>query len=144
MEGGMDGLLPPYTESSFHFFMFDWHHPGCREMAASRGIAQGEAATVYADTASSTIRDPRHPGDSNRFITVGFSYRRLRLAVFHTDTVEMDQRRNEPQTLLIRIDDMRELAPADDLASVHLTVDDADAPEVFDLSDGTRGRYAAL
>jgi uncharacterized DUF497 family protein len=49
------------------------------------GVAFEEAATVFTDPLSSTIPDPLHSEDEERFIIMGQSIQRRTLVVAHTD-----------------------------------------------------------
>jgi hypothetical protein len=44
-----------------------------------------EAATVFGDDLATTVPDPDHSKDEDRFITIGWSNRRRVLMVSHTD-----------------------------------------------------------
>ncbi len=49
------------------------------------GVAFEEAATVFTDPLSSTIQDPLHSEEEDRFVIIGESVRRRLLVVVHTD-----------------------------------------------------------
>src|SRR5205823_9899612 len=53
--------------------------------AKKHGVAFEEAATVFSDTLSLTIRDPAHSQQEDRFVTIGSSHRRKLLVVVHTE-----------------------------------------------------------
>ena len=49
------------------------------------GITFEEAGTILSDSLSITIPDPLHPGDEERFVTIGQSDRQRTLIVVHTE-----------------------------------------------------------
>ena len=63
-----------------------WNPAKARGNAAKHGITFEEAATVFADPLSLTVRDDAHsrPGEE-RFATIGMSHRGRLLVVIHSD-----------------------------------------------------------
>ena len=77
---------------------FEWDTRKAEVNLRKHGVSFTEAATVLGDELAITVPDPDHSIDEERFITVGWSYRRRLLIVAHAD-------RNN----LIRIISAREL-----------------------------------
>lgn len=65
---------------------FEWHREKAASNRLKHGVEFSEAVTVFGDTLSVTVGDPRHspPGDE-RFVTIGRSRRGRILVVAHTD-----------------------------------------------------------
>jgi len=64
---------------------FEWDLEKDSENLKKHGVEFNEAATVFADPLSVTVRDPDHSESENRFIIVGYSNRFRPLIVSHTD-----------------------------------------------------------
>ena len=48
-------------------------------------VSFGEAATVFSDVLSTTVHDPDHSIDEERYITIGWSNRHRLLLIAHTE-----------------------------------------------------------
>ncbi len=68
---------------------FEWDELKGSENEARHGVSFPEAATVLADPLSITIPNPQHSHGEDRFLTVGLSYRRRLLVVWHADRAEV-------------------------------------------------------
>jgi len=66
----------------------EWDSNKARKNRHKHGVAFEEAATVFTDPLSSTIPDPLHSDDEDRFIIIGQSIQRRLLVVVHTDRGE--------------------------------------------------------
>ncbi len=64
---------------------FEWDNRKARSNAKKHGVSFEEAGTVLSDFLSITIVDPLHPGDEERFVTIGRSDRKRTLVVIHTE-----------------------------------------------------------
>jgi len=64
---------------------FEWDESKALENEEKHGVPFPEAATVLADPLSLTIEDPHHSRVEVRFLTIGVSYRRRLLVVWHAD-----------------------------------------------------------
>lgn len=64
---------------------FEWDASKARANAERHGVTFEEAITAFADPLSSTIPDPDHSQDEERFLLLGLSSRRRLLVVVHTD-----------------------------------------------------------
>jgi uncharacterized protein len=62
-----------------------WDSRKAKQNLRRHGVAFEEAATVFTDPLSSTIEDPLHSEEEDRFVIVGESIRRRILVVVHTD-----------------------------------------------------------
>ena len=63
----------------------EWHPIKARANRRKHGVTFEEAATVFTDPLSSTIPDPLHSEEEERFIIIGQSIQRRLLVVVHTD-----------------------------------------------------------
>ncbi len=63
----------------------EWDPTKARINRRKHGVTFEEATTVFIDPLSSTIPDPLHSGDEERFIIVGQSIQQRLLVVVHTD-----------------------------------------------------------
>jgi len=63
----------------------EWAPEKARSNLQKHGVSFEEAATVLSDTLSSTIEDPLHSDEEDRFVTIGQSYTGRTLVVVHTD-----------------------------------------------------------
>ncbi len=65
--------------------LFQWHRKKAKRNLREHGVSFEEAKTVFLDPLSSTIGDPDHSDEEDRFITVGVSSRQRVLVVVHCD-----------------------------------------------------------
>jgi len=63
----------------------EWHPVKARTNRRKHGVTFEEAATVFTDPLSSTIPDPLHSEEEERFVIIGQSIQRRLLVVVHTD-----------------------------------------------------------
>jgi hypothetical protein len=63
----------------------EWDNAKARRNIKKHGVSFEEAATVFTDPLSSTIEDPLHSEDEDRFVIIGQSIRGRILVVVHTD-----------------------------------------------------------
>jgi uncharacterized DUF497 family protein len=68
---------------------FEWDENKASENEAKHDVPFPEAATVFADALSLTIEDPDHSRGEDRFLTIGLSYRRRLLVVWHADRADV-------------------------------------------------------
>ena len=64
---------------------FDWDPNKAASNLRRHNVSFGEAATIFSDPLSTTVPDPDHSLDEDRFITVGLSHRGRLLMVAHTE-----------------------------------------------------------
>ncbi|HCG03271.1 MAG TPA: hypothetical protein DEV93_22380 [Chloroflexi bacterium] len=64
---------------------FEWDAAKADANFAKHGVSFGEASTVFQDSLSVTVSDPRHSRSEERFAILGRSADGRLLAVFHTD-----------------------------------------------------------
>jgi uncharacterized DUF497 family protein len=62
-----------------------WDSRKAKQNLRRHRVAFEEAATVFTDPLSSTIEDPLHSEEEDRFVIIGESIRRRILVVVHTD-----------------------------------------------------------
>lgn len=67
---------------------FEWDSRKERRTRQKHGVGFDEASTVFADPLSSTIPDPDHSDDEERWIVLGISHRQRLLVVVHTEQDE--------------------------------------------------------
>jgi uncharacterized DUF497 family protein len=67
---------------------FEWDVEKAKSNLQRHGVAFEEAATVFFDSLSTTIPDPLHSGEENRFVITGLSQQQRHLVVVHTDRGE--------------------------------------------------------
>ena len=67
---------------------FEWDPRKGNSNVARHGVSFREAATVFGDPLSLTIRDPLHSEREDRFVTIGESDRGRHLVVVHTDRAD--------------------------------------------------------
>ena len=67
---------------------FDWDPRKERENERKHGVSFMEAATVFSDSLSVTVRDPDHSFGEARFITVGLSNQNRLLIVSYSERDE--------------------------------------------------------
>ena len=65
--------------------VFTWDDNKAVGNVRKHGVSFEEASTIFHDPLSSTIEDPDHSRDEDRFITVGESSRGRLLVVAHVD-----------------------------------------------------------
>ena len=65
--------------------VFEWHREKAERNLREHGVSFEEARSVFLDRLSSTISDPDHSDEEDRFITVGVSSRQRVLVVVHCD-----------------------------------------------------------
>ena len=81
---------------------FEWDPKKEAKNLRKHKVAFSEAATVFADTLSTTVPDPDHSEDEARYLLIGLSQRSRLLMVAHTERGER-----------IRIISARTLTPAE-------------------------------
>ena len=64
---------------------FEWDKDKAANNVRKHKVSFDEAATVFADTLSSTFADPDHSVEEDRYVTIGMSDRGRVLIVSHTD-----------------------------------------------------------
>jgi uncharacterized DUF497 family protein len=64
---------------------FEWNSKKAASNLKKHGVSFEEATTVFGDPLSSTITDPLHSDDENRFITIGRSHLERIIVVVHVD-----------------------------------------------------------
>jgi uncharacterized protein len=67
---------------------FEWDPKKEAKNIGKHKVAFSEAATVFADTLSTTVPDPDHSEDEDRYIIIGLSQRHRLLMVAHTERGE--------------------------------------------------------
>ena len=82
--------------------IFEWDPQKATINLRRHQVAFTEAATVFNDPLSVTVRDPDHSMDENRYLIIGPSYRHRLLIVSHTEQGDR-----------IRIISARELTPTE-------------------------------
>ncbi|MDX1947096.1 MAG: BrnT family toxin [Pirellulaceae bacterium] len=65
--------------------LFEWDQDKASSNEAKHGISFDEAQTVFADPLASTIYDPDHSDDEDRYLSLGMSGRSRILVVSFTD-----------------------------------------------------------
>jgi hypothetical protein len=65
-----------------------WDPEKARSNSRKHGVTFIEAASVFRDVLSATIRDPLHSLEEDRYITIGRSDRGRTLVVVHSDLGE--------------------------------------------------------
>jgi len=63
---------------------FEWDPKKAAQNLRKHGVSFHEAATVFGDLLSTTVADPEHSVNEERYITVGMSGRRRLVIVAHT------------------------------------------------------------
>ena len=63
----------------------EWDNTKARRNFKKHGVSFEEAATLFTDPLSSTIEDPLHSEDEDRFVIIGQSIQGRILVVVHTD-----------------------------------------------------------
>ena len=64
---------------------FEWDPHKAASNVQKHGVSFVEAATIFFDPLSSTVSDPVHSIDEQRFVITGLSYQRRLLVVVHVD-----------------------------------------------------------
>jgi uncharacterized protein len=64
---------------------FEWDSRKAESNAKKHGVTFEEAGTVLSDFLSVTIPDPLHPGDEERWVTIGQSDRKRTVVVVQTE-----------------------------------------------------------
>jgi uncharacterized DUF497 family protein len=64
---------------------FEWDIKKANSNIKNHEVSFEEAATVFADTLSSTIPDPLHSIEENCYIIIGRSFKGRTLVAVHTD-----------------------------------------------------------
>jgi hypothetical protein len=64
---------------------FEWDPEKAEANASRHGVSFEEASTAFGDPLSSTIADPDHSNDEDRFILVGMTHAGRLVVVVHTD-----------------------------------------------------------
>jgi uncharacterized DUF497 family protein len=64
---------------------FEWDPNKASANLLKHGVSFWEARSVFADPCSSTIDDPDHSWDEQRFVTIGLSDRARLLVVVHAE-----------------------------------------------------------
>ena len=67
---------------------FRWDPGKAQTNLRKHGVSFPEAVTAFMDLLSTTISDPDHSYDEERFILLGMSDRRRVLVIVHTETDE--------------------------------------------------------
>ncbi len=67
---------------------FEWDERKAKTNLRKHGISFEEAISVFVDPLSSTIFDPLHSNDEDRFVIIGSSLQRRLLVVIFTDRDE--------------------------------------------------------
>jgi uncharacterized DUF497 family protein len=67
---------------------FEWDLEKAGNNLRKHKVSFGEAATVFGDVLSTTIRDPDHSTDEDRYITIGMSINHRLIMVAHTERGE--------------------------------------------------------
>src|SRR5215208_4154557 len=64
---------------------FEWDPDKANANARKQGVSFEEASTAFGDPLSSTIHDPDHSEDEDRFVLIGMTYTGRLVAVVHVD-----------------------------------------------------------
>ena len=67
----------------------EWDNKKADSNKKKHGITFEEAGTVLSDSLSITIPDPLHPGNEERFVTIGQSDKHRTLIVVHTERCDV-------------------------------------------------------
>lgn len=81
---------------------FEWNSKKSASKLKKHGVSFEEATTVFADPLSSTISDPLHSDDENRFITIGRSHLERIIIVVHVDRGDNNWRSSGMQKAKIK------------------------------------------
>lgn len=64
---------------------FEWDIRKAASNLTKHGVSFEEACTVFGDPLATTVPDPDHSSDEQRWLTTGLSSRHQLLAVWHTN-----------------------------------------------------------
>jgi len=64
---------------------FEWDRRKAAANLRKHRVSFPEAGTIFGDELATTVSDPDHSNDEDRYITIGWSNRRRLLIVSHTD-----------------------------------------------------------
>lgn len=64
---------------------FEWDPEKAASNLDKHGVSFEEASSVFGDPLGTTIRDPEHSGNEERFLTTGLSNWRRVIIVWHRD-----------------------------------------------------------
>ncbi|MGH7325470.1 MAG: BrnT family toxin [Candidatus Rokuibacteriota bacterium] len=64
---------------------FEWDPEKAASTLAKHGVSFGEASTVFGDPLATTVLDPDHSADEERWLTTGMSEDGRLVIVWHTD-----------------------------------------------------------
>ena len=67
---------------------FEWDPDKAAANETKHGVSFEEATTVFGDPLATTVLDPDHSVDEERFLTTGLSDRRKTLIVWHAERGE--------------------------------------------------------
>ncbi len=81
---------------------FEWDRTKAASNLRRHNVSFGEAATIFGDPLSTTVADPDHSMDEDRYITIGVSRRGRLLMAAHTERGDR-----------VRIVSARELTPTE-------------------------------
>lgn len=76
------------SKSDYMSIKFEWDSRKARGNLRKHGIDFNKTTTVFADILSTTIPDPDHSEDEERWVTIGLSNRRRLLVVVHIEEEE--------------------------------------------------------
>jgi uncharacterized DUF497 family protein len=68
---------------------FKWDATKSASNLARHGVSFEDASTVFGDLLATTIPDPEHSADEERFLTTGLASRQRIVIVWHTDRGEV-------------------------------------------------------
>ena len=68
---------------------FEWDPKKEAKNIRQHKVTFAEAATVFGDTLSTTVPDPDHSEEEDRYIIIGYSQRALLLMVSHTERIRI-------------------------------------------------------
>ena len=68
---------------------FEWDSEKAASNLAKHGVSFDEASTVFGDPLATTIADPDHSVDEQRFLTTGLSTQQRVVIVWHTEREEV-------------------------------------------------------
>lgn len=66
--------------------VFEWDPDKAAANVTEHGVSFEEAASAFADPLSSTIPDPDHSAEEERFVLLGMSFRNQLVVVIHAET----------------------------------------------------------
>jgi uncharacterized DUF497 family protein len=64
---------------------FEWDLNKAAENLTKHGVSFDEASTIFGDPLATTIDDPDHSIDENRFLTMGYTSKHRLIVVAHTE-----------------------------------------------------------